>query len=376
MPHLATRAAVAGALAVALVAVPLGTTDATPSGHRALVATDLTGSIAYVCEQDGGTDDELCLMDADGTDPTRLTTSPGPDRAPNWDPDGDHLVFNSRRGDHPDRPQIYQLDVGSGIATRISHGPLEDQRASWTPDGTAVIFQRGTFATGYQLQRQDLATGTVTALTDEPGRVNAAGSLDPDGTRLLHQSNRDAPGLFPFGTYATDTSTGTTSRLAATVTDSHDGPRWSPTGDRVAFAAGGSLYVVDVATGTVDRITDGTHGDSAPAWSPDGTRLVFQSDRLDPDLDDDADLTTIHVIDLASGDVVDLGEGRTPVWSALERTPDPEPATTTTEPETTTTSPSNAGPTTTVVRPATAATAAAARPAPAQPVAGRPSYAG
>lgn len=361
---------------VALAALSLAAVALAPPGPptaaapTALTAAALDGTIAFVCEQDGGTNDEICLMDADGTARTRLTDSPGPDRAPNWNAASDALVFNSRRGDHGDRPQIYRLDVASGAATRVSDGPLEDQRGSWTPDGTGVIYQRGTFDAGYQLQRQDLASGTVTALTAEPGTVNAAGSLDPSGTRLLHQSNRDADGLFPFGTYVTDLATGTTTRLAPTVTASHDGPRWSPDAAQVAFAAGGALHVVDLASGAVEQVTDGGASDSSPGWSPDGTMLVFQSDRLDPDLDDDVDVTSIHVLDLASGDVIDLGEGRTPVWSSLDHSPD-EPSTTTTGPPAPTT--------TTGVAPTplpAVGTAGVAPAAAATPMAGRPTYAG
>lgn len=46
--------------------------------------------------------------------------------------------------------------------------------------------------------------------------------------------------------------------------------------------------------------------------------LVFQSNRLDPDPDDDTDINTIHVISLTTGEVVNLGEGRTPVWTASD----------------------------------------------------------
>ncbi len=272
----------------------------------------LKGTIAFVCEQDDGDNDELCLMSADGSNLRRLTDNPGPDRAPTWNTEGTQLVFNSRRAPHADRPQIYRYDVESGAIQRISDSPLEDQRASWTPDGTAVVFQRGNFTVGYELFSQPIDGGAPIGLTDNPGKINAAGSYAPDGRALLLQSNRDESGLFPFSTYVIDTANGETTRLATDVVASHDGPRWSPTGDRIAFAAGGDLYVIDVATGAVTTITSDDFSDSSPAWSPDGGVLVFQSDRLDEDL------TSIHVIDLQSREIGVLGPGRTPVWSAVE----------------------------------------------------------
>jgi TolB protein len=269
----------------------------------------LQGKIAFVCEYDDGDNDELCLMNADGSDIRRLTDNPGPDRAPSWSPDGRYLAFNSRRPPHAGRPQIYYYDVEAETVSRISDGELEDHRPSWTPDGDDVVFQRGNFSAGFELFRQSRQASPAEQLTSNPGKINAAGSYSPDGSKLLLQSNRDADGLFPFSTYVVDVQTGVAERLAAEITASHDGPRWSPDGDRIAFAAGGNLYVIDVDTGAVSTVTDDEFYDSAPAWSPDGAMLVFQSDRLD------AELTSIHVIDLESGDIELLGEGRTPVWS-------------------------------------------------------------
>jgi Tol biopolymer transport system component len=43
------------------------------------------------------------------------------------------------------------------------------------------------------------------------------------------------------------------------------------------------LFTVDVATGTVARLTSGTdHHDEDPSWSPDGSRVAFASNRFDP----------------------------------------------------------------------------------------------
>jgi len=58
---------------------------------------------------------------------------------------------------------------------------------------------------------------------------------------------------------------------------------WSPDGSKIAFEAATSgsiyteLYVVDVATQAVTRLTDSTQGDNlAPVFSPDGTQILFK----------------------------------------------------------------------------------------------------
>ena len=61
-------------------------------------------------------------------------------------------------------------------------------------------------------------------------------------------------------------------------------PAWSPAGDRIAFSAltlGGisDLYLLELRTGELVRVTDDQYEDLDPTWLPDGASLVFSSDR-------------------------------------------------------------------------------------------------
>lgn len=302
--------------------------------HSAAFAEPTTeGTIAFVSEVDG--DDEIAIMSADGARTRVLTDNVGPDRVPSWSAAGDRLVFNSRREPHGTRPQIYALDPSTGATTRLSNSSAEDQRAALSSDGTTLYLQRGVFfVEPYNLVALDLESLTETMLTADvdPQIWNAAPAPSPDGRWLLFQSNRDAPtpsGPFPQRLFALDVSTSTITALpfgdGLDADDSVDGPRWSADGTEFVYSSGGRIFVGeaigdDPSVWPSAPVTDGDE-DSSPSLSPDGSAIVFQTYVEGDDPDGDEDTTLIRVIERSTGDIVTLGEGRTPVWTAEEWLP-------------------------------------------------------
>lgn len=60
-------------------------------------------------------------------------------------------------------------------------------------------------------------------------------------------------------------------------------PSWSPEGDKVAFSSNKDgdyeVYIVNIKTGEVERLTNNDKQDIGPSWSSDGQSIVFSSDR-------------------------------------------------------------------------------------------------
>ena len=75
------------------------------------------GVIAFTSERDGNS--EIYIMNADGSDPRRLTHDPAYDAWPTWSPDGSQIAFASNRSGNPD---IYVMDAdGSNVRQLTQH---------------------------------------------------------------------------------------------------------------------------------------------------------------------------------------------------------------------------------------------------------------
>lgn len=133
--------------------------------------------------------------------------------------------------------------------------------------------------------------GSALALTETNESGTSLATMNPDGTNLRLLLGRvfgNSPTWSPDGKeLAFDDGTnlyvagldGTARQLAPGLA-----PAWSPDGGSIAyvrFTADGrtDVFVLELSSGRVARLTNGPSLDVAPAWSPTGEQLVFVSDR-------------------------------------------------------------------------------------------------
>ena len=113
--------------------------------------------IAYVRRNTGDAVTELWIMDANGSNPRRLTNLGAAVTSPAWSPDGREIAFSANPAGHY---EIYALTLRSKHVVRWTTGEADDVQPAWSPDGKQIAFTRdGAIATVN-------AAGHVTTLTN------------------------------------------------------------------------------------------------------------------------------------------------------------------------------------------------------------------
>ncbi|MEM9301922.1 MAG: S9 family peptidase [Pseudomonadota bacterium] len=85
---------------------------------------------------------DLWLSSLDGGEPQRLTTHDAGESSPAWAPDGRHILFLSKRGDHN---QVWRIAVDGGEAQPVTDLPLDVGSFRLSPGGDRLVVSLSIF---------------------------------------------------------------------------------------------------------------------------------------------------------------------------------------------------------------------------------------
>jgi dipeptidyl aminopeptidase/acylaminoacyl peptidase len=171
---------------------------------------------------------------------------------------------------------------------QMTAGEEGESSPRWSPDGKYLSFtsSRKGAAKGSQVWLLDRAGGEAVQLTDVKGRLQSY-EWSPDSKRLalvIGDPDPDAEAA-----EAAQASGGKPKPPKPIVLD-----RYKFKQDGQGYLVSGRhsyVYLFDIETKKLDRLTTGKWDEAAPAWSPDGARIAFLSNHAaDPDREPDGQL--------------------------------------------------------------------------------------
>ncbi|HYM50219.1 MAG TPA: S9 family peptidase [Candidatus Limnocylindrales bacterium] len=225
----------------------------------------------------------IWIAPTDGGAPRRFTSG-GNDSVPRWSPDGRALAFvrgpagevkpkdEAERDHGVGKGQVFIVPADGGEARQLTfmrHGAAEP---TWSPDGRSIVFTA-------EVGDPDDPEAEEAALHDK--RIPAVRTID----RLWHRL--DGKGwIYERRAHLFQVPAEGGEPRQLTDGDWDDGlPRYSPSGRELAFLSdrsadrwtwpGADVWVLELATGALRRITDETQSCATLSWSPDGETLAF-----------------------------------------------------------------------------------------------------
>jgi tricorn protease-like protein len=158
---------------------------ATPPPEPTGTSTPVRGPrITFVSLRDGN--NEIYLMNADGSGVTRLTNNPAIDYVPACSWDGTRIAFMSRRDGNN---EIYIMNSNGTGGTRVTNDSADEWDPAWSPDGTRIAFVSNRAGNNEIYVMNSNGTG-ITRVTNSPASDRYP-SWSPDGARIAFTSYRD-----------------------------------------------------------------------------------------------------------------------------------------------------------------------------------------
>jgi Tol biopolymer transport system component/uncharacterized membrane protein len=234
------------------------------------------GVILFESDRDGNFE---IYSESDSGQVLRLTNSPSADVQAAWGPRMDRIAFTSNRDG---QNEIYIMNAdGSGLVN-LTNNPADDQQPTWSVDGAWIAFTSNRDG-NYEIYVIDLSASQIRNLTNSPGNDTQpnwvrSNTADPSGEYIVFTSDRDGnqeiyrmktDGSEPVNLTANPASDqmakGSSDGVLLLYTTNRDGQN--------------EIYSMRIDGNGAANLTNHPANDFGPAWSPDQSSIAYTSER-------------------------------------------------------------------------------------------------
>ena len=231
-----------------------------------------TGQIVFTCQIfKYQSSDQICIMNADGSDYRRLTTDDSIRHFyPSLSPDGNTVLYSAFRQENA--YEIYAYDLLDGSIDRLTNRIGVLTAPEYSPDGQWITFTR------WNPNSQKYQIMVMESNGNKPNNIPQIEGWDPtwspDGKFILFASAKSDP--MQLFTVRVD---GKNVRRISDLPAIRGRSDWSPDGQNIVTYSGEAwnreVYIMTADGSNVRQLTPGGGNSQGPSFSPDGQWVAF-----------------------------------------------------------------------------------------------------